>query len=91
MLATFGRCPGPEFFYPGSLFSLDRQIACARERIRDQGERPIFLFLNIGGTHVPHFFKGAGWDPGYNPCVPFGSSTMTGTSVVAARSPAWNM
>jgi len=63
-----------EFFYPGNGSSLDAQIAWLRNQVRGQGERPIFLFLNIGETHVPYFFKGAGWDPGYNPCVPFGSN-----------------
>jgi len=60
------------FFYPGNVFSLDAQIAWIWDRIREHGQRPIFLFLNVGETHVPYFFKGADWNPGYNPCVPFG-------------------
>jgi Sulfatase len=63
-----------EFFYPGNSFSLDAQLAWAQTRLRDQGQRPVFLFLNIGETHVPYFFKGADWDPDYNPCVPFSSA-----------------
>ncbi|MGB6698520.1 MAG: sulfatase-like hydrolase/transferase, partial [Methylocella sp.] len=39
-----------------------------------QEGRPVFLFLNVGETHVPYFFKDAPWDRGYNPCVPFGSN-----------------
>jgi hypothetical protein len=61
-----------EFFFPGNLFSLEAQIAWAKLKIQKQEGRPVFLFLNVGETHVPYFFKGAPWDRGYNPCVPFG-------------------
>jgi hypothetical protein len=37
--------------------------------------RPVFLFLNVGETHVPYFFEGAPWDPSFNPCVPFAGET----------------
>jgi hypothetical protein len=63
-----------EFFYPGNLYSLDEQIDWATSRIRDLDGWPIFLFLNVGETHVPYFHKAADWDPSYNPCVPFGSN-----------------
>lgn len=63
-----------DFFYPGNMFSLDEQLAWIRDQISVRKQRPIFLFLNVGETHVPYFFKGAGWDPDYNPCVPFGSN-----------------
>lgn len=35
---------------------------------------PAFVFLNIGETHVPYYYKGAPWDPTDNPCVPFGTA-----------------
>jgi hypothetical protein len=60
-----------EFFFPGDLFSVDAQVAWAWDRLK-QSTRPIFLFLNVGETHVPYFHKGARWDRAYNPCVPFG-------------------
>jgi hypothetical protein len=63
-----------EFFFPGDLFSLDTQLAWAWDCLRGQVTRPIFLFLNIGETHVPYFYRGASWDPDYNPCVPFGEN-----------------
>lgn len=61
-----------DFFYPGNVFSLEAQVAWAKQRINEQGDRPVFLFLNIGETHVPYYFRGASWDFHYNPCVPFG-------------------
>lgn len=36
--------------------------------------RPKFVFMNIGETHVPYHFKGAPWPREDNPCVPFGSN-----------------
>jgi hypothetical protein len=63
-----------DFFYPGNVFSLEAQVAWAKQRIHEQGDRPVFLFLNIGETHVPYYFRGASWDFHYNPCVPFGSN-----------------
>jgi hypothetical protein len=63
-----------EFFFPGDQFSLSKQITWAQQQIEQQKDRPVFLFLNIGETHVPYFFQGAPWDPAYNPCVPFGAN-----------------
>jgi hypothetical protein len=64
-----------EFYYNGvAWWCLNEQLAWAEMQIKLQRERPIFLFLNIGETHVPYYFKGADWDPGYNPCVPFGAN-----------------
>ena len=34
-------------------------------------EQPLFLFLNVGETHVPYWHAGALWDRQDNPCVPF--------------------
>ena len=34
-------------------------------------DRPVFLFLNIGETHVPYHHPGAGWSADENPCIPF--------------------
>jgi hypothetical protein len=35
---------------------VDRQIAFAREEIDRAGDRPVFLFLNLGETHAPYVF-----------------------------------
>jgi hypothetical protein len=60
-----------EFFYPGNPHSLDAQLAWIDGRIGAMQE-PVFLFLNVGETHVPYYHKGAEWNPDYNPCQPFG-------------------
>jgi hypothetical protein len=62
-----------EFFYPGDTFSLDAQMSWCMERINGHGHLPLFMFLNVGETHVPYYYKGADWDPRDNPCVPFGT------------------
>lgn len=50
---------------------VERQLALA--------DRPVFLFLNIGETHVPYHHEGASWDPAHNPCVPFAGATNDAT------------
>ena len=62
--------PFQHFFFPGNTYSLDRQIEWIGQRLRT-ARRPVFLFLNVGETHIPYYFKGAPWDPIDNPCVPF--------------------
>jgi hypothetical protein len=58
------------FFYPGNTYSLDKQIDWLTLQIaRNTGD--IFVFLNVGETHVPYYFAGAPWDPADNPCRPF--------------------
>ncbi len=59
-----------EFFYPGNTWSLARQLSWADERAGRQ-DGPVFLFLNVGETHVPYYHDGAPWTPGDSPCVPF--------------------
>lgn len=39
----------------------------------NEPDRPLFVFLNVGETHVPYHFEGAAWSAGDNPCVPFQS------------------
>jgi Sulfatase len=63
-----------QFFYFGAAWCVDEQVAWAKDRVANLGDQPVFLFLNLGETHVPYFFKSASWDPRYNPCVPFGSN-----------------
>lgn len=61
-----------EFFYPGDSHSLPDQIGWATAWITARAPQPVFLFLNIGETHAPYYYRGAPWDPADNPCVPFG-------------------
>ena len=60
-----------EFLYPGRTWGLDAQLSFAEAAVAAAGSDPLFLFLNIGETHVPYFHDGADWDPARNPCVPF--------------------
>jgi hypothetical protein len=59
------------FFYPGNTHSLAKQLAWVMKSLETAEGRPVFLFLNIGETHVPYFFEGAPWSRSDNPCVPF--------------------
>jgi hypothetical protein len=34
-------------------------------------DRPVFLFINVGETHMPYWHEGADWDRKFNPCLPF--------------------
>jgi len=60
-----------EFFFPGDTWSLERQVEWVLETLSQKGARPSFVFMNIGETHVPYYFKGASWSPEDNPCIPF--------------------
>ncbi len=60
-----------EFYYPGYSWSLPRQLEWIDDRLTQRRGTPIFLFLNIGETHVPYYHEGAPWSRGDNPCVPF--------------------
>ena len=57
------------FHYAGDTWSLRRQLQWLASEV--PGDRPCFLFLNVGETHVPYYFEGAPWSPEENPCVPF--------------------
>jgi len=65
-------CDFDDFWHPGNLYSLRRQVAWILDRIHDRG--PVFAFLNVGETHAPYYFDGAPWSPDHNPCRPFGTS-----------------
>jgi hypothetical protein len=61
-----------QFYFPGNSHSLERQVAWASDRlIANEPGKPVFLFMNVGETHVPYYYDGAPWDPTWNPCVPF--------------------
>lgn len=60
------------YFYAGNTFSLRRQLAWIAGELSG-ATSPVFLFLNVGETHVPYYFDGAPWSPEINPCIPFGT------------------
>lgn len=58
--------------YNGELTSpLVRQLEFVQRAVTRAGERPVFVFLNVGETHTPYYYTGAPWDPKSNPCRPF--------------------
>jgi hypothetical protein len=46
------------------------QMNWVAERLAEGSEK-VFVFVNIGVTHVPYHFDGAPWPRDDNPCVPF--------------------
>ncbi|MGO9337250.1 MAG: sulfatase-like hydrolase/transferase [Terracidiphilus sp.] len=63
--------PFEHFYYPGKSYCLEKQIRWIMKYLEGAAGRPVFVFLNIGETHVPYYFKGAPWRRDDNPCVPF--------------------
>lgn len=59
-----------EFLYTGSTSALARQVGWVTDRLSSH-RGDVFVFMNVGETHVPYYFDGAAWDPADNPCVPF--------------------
>lgn len=62
------------FHYPNSSTALGKQLSFLDEALEHASSRPVFTFLNIGETHVPYWYQGAGWDREWNPCQTFGES-----------------
>ncbi|MFQ5663784.1 MAG: hypothetical protein ACE5HL_08130 [Terriglobia bacterium] len=60
------------YYFPGNSYSLAKQLAWVQKQLRRVGRRPVFLFINVGETHVPYYYHGAPWSPLSNPCIPFG-------------------
>lgn len=63
--------PFEHFFYPGNTYSLLKQLNWILNCLETIGDRPAFVFLNVGETHTPYYFEGAPWSFADNPCVPF--------------------
>ena len=49
---------------------LARQIAFVEDQLQTAHEN-VFVFINVGETHVPYWYEGAPWEPEDNPCMPF--------------------
>ena len=67
--------PFDQFWYSGNTWSLRDQLLWIFEKMQSHGaDRPIFVFLNVGETHVPYWHEDADWSPWPSPCIPFGGS-----------------
>ena len=65
--------PFEHFQFAGNTWSLGEQLAWIDERLAEApAGQPLFVFLNVGETHVPYWYKGAPWPRWPSPCVPFG-------------------
>lgn len=60
-----------DFYYTGTTWQLSNQLKWIEEKLSKITEKPIFVFLNIGETHVPYWHEGANWEKEDNPCIPF--------------------
>ncbi len=61
------------FFYPGDVMSLGKQLRWIEHQLAELHGQRVFLFLNVGETHVPYWHEGCAWSKD-NPCVPFGKN-----------------
>jgi hypothetical protein len=59
-----------KFYFPGNSYSLSKQVDWIAGALSG-ADRPVFVFMNIGETHVPYYYDGAPWSMELNPCVPF--------------------
>lgn len=63
------------FYFSGNTWSLSDQLFWLNERISlTPTDQPLFVFLNVGETHVPYWHHDAGWSRLPSPCRPFGGS-----------------
>lgn len=70
--------PFDRFHFAGNTWSLGAQLEwLAAELAQVPAGQPVFLFLNIGETHVPYWHEGAGWERWPSPCIPFGGPTCS--------------
>ncbi|MGD0169587.1 MAG: sulfatase-like hydrolase/transferase [Smithella sp.] len=63
-----------DFYFPGNVWFLEKQLNWINEKLKNNDD-PVFLFLNIGETHFPYYFKGAPWSREINPCQPMAGET----------------
>ena len=63
-----------QFRYFGNFHFLASQLAWIDQMLEAERERPCFVFLNVGETHIPYWHEGASWSAEDNPCLPFQSA-----------------
>lgn len=67
--------PFEEFWFSGNTWNLKGQLKWVMKRLLNKSDtKPVFLFLNIGETHVPYWHEEATWPREPSPCIPFGGS-----------------
>ena len=70
--------PFDRFHFAGNTWSLAAQLAWLdAEMDSAPAGQPIFLFLNVGETHVPYWHEEAPWPRDPSPCIPFGGGTCS--------------
>jgi hypothetical protein len=70
--------PFESFFFAGNTWSLEDQLSwIERELHATPAGQPVFVFLNVGETHVPYWHEEAPWPRWPSPCVPFGGEACS--------------
>lgn len=70
--------PFERFHFAGDTWSLRQQLDWIETELSDvPAEQAVFLFLNVGETHVPYWHEGAPWPRWPSPCVPFGGPSCS--------------
>jgi hypothetical protein len=59
------------FFYPGKYHLIHQQLEFINQKLAEHSGQPVFVFLNVGETHVPYYFEGASWNDHESPARPF--------------------
>lgn len=60
-----------EYLWAGNTWSVQRQVDFIWPLLAHNEDRRVFVFLNVGETHVPYYYDGAPWRREQNPCVPY--------------------
>lgn len=70
--------PFEHFHFAGNTWSLQMQLGWIEAQLAaTPADQPVFLFLNVGETHVPYWHEGASWQRFPSPCVPFGGAACS--------------
>lgn len=68
------------FWFAGNTWSLLQQLRWLDQHIDETpSDQPLFMFLNVGETHVPYWHEGAEWPRFPSPCRPFGGGDCSAT------------
>ena len=61
------------YYFAPDYWGLPEQLAFLRQQLALLPDHAaVFVFLNVGETHVPYYHQGAPWGPWPNPCEAFG-------------------
>ena len=65
--------PFERFHFAGNTWSLASQLSWIdHELAQTPQDQPVFVFLNVGETHVPYWHDAAPWPRRPSPCIAFG-------------------